>query len=141
MASPRPSPHPALPAQRISRINEADPLTNPTENGPADVLYAESATLYRVYIERLVQRWPLPRVVAAGGQELMNLERYCHGSGDTMIQGIAPALNGFFNCISAESPGIWNRFTCADAAAVIRDVLGQRDVLDREGISESELCG
>ena len=141
MPFPRPSAHDALPAQRISRVKEADSPLDPLEDEPEDFLSAGAATLYREYIERLVHRLSLRRVVAAGGQELMNLEAFCDTRGEGLIDGIAPALNRVFDHISAGSPDIWTRFTCADAVSVIRDELGRLDVLDQARIVEGDLGG
>lgn len=71
----------------------------------------------------------------------MNLESFCHTRGEALIEGIAPALNGFFNRISADPPGIWNCFACAVAASLIRDELARFDVLDREPVTEGEFSG
>lgn len=86
--------------------------------------------LYRDYLEHLVRTVPRGQVIAAGGEELRYLERYCVVGGQELIDGISPALDGFFQYLQSASPGIWNGFTCQDAVTVIHDQLGRIEVLD-----------
>lgn len=71
-------------------------------------------------------------VVAAGGEELDYLGHHCVVGGQDLIDGIAPALNAFFQRIQMASPGIWNDFTCQDAVGVIHEQIGLIEVLDAQ---------
>lgn len=73
---------------------------------------------------------PCEEVIVAGGEELDHLGHHCVVSGQDLIDGIAPALNAFFQGIQMASPSIWNDFTCQDAVAVIHEKLGLIEVLD-----------
>lgn len=86
--------------------------------------------LYRDYLEHLVRTMPRGQVIAAGGKELRYLEQHCVVGGQELIDGISPALDGFFQYLQSASPGIWNDFTCQDAVTVIHDQLGRIEVLD-----------
>lgn len=98
--------------------------------GEAPSLVGLGQKLYRDYLEHLVRTVPRGQVIAAGGEELRYLERHCVVGGQDLIDGIAPALDAFFQYLQSASPGIWNDFTCQDAVTVIHDQLGRIEVLD-----------